>query len=104
MMDFKVLMFYLPNEHFLNKHPMHTDLELRKILKVKGIVNKDKGIYASCVWGSQAESVYTSGCTQVYRIPIDIQCLQCLSGESMPKKFPQILYTLKEIFDLPHEN
>ena len=28
--------------------------EICKILKVKGIVNKDKGIYASCVWGSQA--------------------------------------------------
>ena len=35
------------------------DLKMDGGLKVKGIDNIDKGIYASCVWGSEAKSVYT---------------------------------------------
>ena len=65
----------------------------RKILKVKGIVNKDKGIFASCVWGSQADSVYTGSSYPRW------QCLQCPSGESMSKFFT---WTFSTFYTLAH--
>ena len=43
-------------------------------------------------------------CTQVYRIPVDIQCLQCLSGESMYKFLPRDLFYLNRFSDLLHKN
>ena len=44
-------------------------LDILEILKVKGIVHQGKGIYASCVWGSQAEYVYTGLFYPVYTLP-----------------------------------